>query len=85
MKNSSRPGYVPVYTGGMDKPRQPKKRGRPPVEGSAGRTPVTQFRLAPDTLADLEYLVSRYALPSKAAVVRFLARRAAQEERRKEK
>lgn len=68
----------------MDKQPKPKKRGRPSVRGADGRTPVTQFRLGPDTLADLKYLETRFGMTSMAAVVRFLAKRTAQEERRKE-
>jgi metal-responsive CopG/Arc/MetJ family transcriptional regulator len=59
---------------------EPKKRGRPK---GAGIHP-TQFRLTPETLAEVDYLRERYGLPDRVDVVRFLVRRAALEERRKE-
>lgn len=52
-----------------------------PKKGSA--TP-RQFRLNEETLAELDYLQGRYGLTGRSDVIRFLARRASQEERKKE-
>lgn len=61
-----------------DKP----KRGRPRSPDHS--TPPRQFRLSDDTLAELDYLQERYGLTSRTEVIRFLARRATIDERRKD-
>lgn len=58
------------------------RRGRP--KKSARVTTPRQFRLGEETLAEMDYLMGRLALRSRADVIRFLVRRATQEERKKE-
>lgn len=59
---------------------EPKKRGRPKGSG----TPPTQFRLSPETLAEIDYLGQRFGLPNRVDVVRLAVRRLAADERKKE-
>lgn len=59
---------------------QPKRgAGRP------GGTTPRQFRLTEETLAELDYLMTRLGLTSRADVIRHLSRRATLDERRKER
>lgn len=62
-----------------------KRRGRPPKDGKAAISGnPKQFRLSEETLADLDYLMDRFGLTTRSDVIRFLARRGALDERRKE-
>jgi hypothetical protein len=62
-------------------PKSSRRKGGP-VKEPGGAKP-RQFRLSEATLSELDYLKERYALASRAAVIRFLCRRAVIEERRK--
>lgn len=50
-----------------------------------GKTPPVQFRLGPDTLADLDLIAASNGLSSRADAVRLAARREADKVRKKEK
>jgi hypothetical protein len=56
----------------------PKKvgRGRPKKDPS-NWTPPRQFRLSDGTLAELDFLMTRFGLTSRSEVIRHLARKAA--------